>query len=131
MLHLWHHMLTCERNDLQNIGCYRTGKKPMEVVSGPLHRPKIHFEAPPASQVKKEMNRFVRWFNRTAPDGKSPLPALTRAGIAHLYFECVHTFEDGNGRIGRVLSEKVLARACGEPTLIALATIMEQNKKAY
>lgn len=131
MLHLWHHVLTCERNDLQNIGCYRTGKKPMEVVSGPLHRPKIHFEAPPASQVKKEMNRFVRWFNRTAPDGKSPLPALTRAGIAHLYFECIHPFEDGNGRIGRMLSEKVLAQACGEPTLIALATIIERNKKAY
>lgn len=131
MLYDWHYMLTCEREDLQDIGRYRTGKEPMEVVSGPLHRQKVHFEAPPASQVKKEMNRFVRWFNRTAPGGRSPLPALTRAGIAHLYFECIHPFEDGNGRIGRVLSEKVLAQACGEPTLIALATIIERDKKAY
>ncbi len=131
MLHHWHYMLTFERDDLRDIGRYRTGREPMEIVSGPLHRRKIHFVAPPASQVKKEMNRFVRWFNRTSPDGKSPLPALTRAGITHLYFECIHPFEDGNGRIGRMLSEKVLAQACNEPTLIALATIIERDRKAY
>ena len=94
------------RRDLTDVGRYRTGKEPMQVVSGPFGRTKVHFEAPPAARVLKEMARFIDWFNRTAPEGLEPLPALTRAGTAHLYFECIHPFEDGNGRIGRALAEK-------------------------
>ncbi len=65
-LFTWHRMLLGECGSLKDIGRYRTGKEPMEVVSGSLHAPKVHFEAPPASKVRKEMATFVRWFNRTA-----------------------------------------------------------------
>ncbi len=81
MLFAWHAMLTKGRRDLKSIGRYRTGAEPIEVVSGSLHAPKVHFEAPPSSKVAREMARFVKWFNRTAPSGSAPLPALTRAGI--------------------------------------------------
>ena len=69
----------------------------MQVVSGPIGKPKVHFEAPPAKTMTVEMNRFLTWFNRTSPDGPQPLPALARAGIAHLHFVSVHPFEDGKG----------------------------------
>lgn len=131
MLYRWHSMLTTGRTDLKDRGRYRSFKEPMQVISGPLHRPKVHFEAPPSSRVKTEMNNFIKWFCSTAPGDKMPLPILARAGIAHLYFECIHPFEDGNGRIGRVLSEKVLAQGVGQPTLIALSTIINKNKKNY
>ncbi len=77
------------------------------------------------------MDAFTAWFNATAPKGNTPLPALTRAGIAHLYFESIHPFEDGNGRIGRALCEKALAQNLGEPSLIALAYTIEHHRKAY
>lgn len=130
-LYRWHYKLMGHRRDLKNIGEYRTGKDPMQIVSGPVNAPHIHFEAPPAKTVKKEMDTFIRWFNTTAPNGKSPLPVLARCGMSHLYFECIHPFEDGNGRIGRALSEKVLAQGLGQPTLIALATVLNQDKKSY
>jgi Fic family protein len=103
----------------------------MEVVSGALHAPTVHFAAPPSSKIAKEMARFVTWFNRTAPAASKPLPALTRAGIAHLYFESIHPFEDGNGRIGRAIAEKALAQCFGHPTLIALAATILSRRKAY
>jgi Fic family protein len=87
MLFSWHRLLFKGCGGLKDVGRYRTGHKAMEVVSGALHAPRVHFEAPPSSRVGKEMARFVTWFNRTAPAGSEPLPALTRAGIAHLYFE--------------------------------------------
>lgn len=78
-----------------------------------------------------EMDRYIDWFNTTVPDGNSPLPSLVRAGIAHLYFESIHPCEDGNGRIGWAIAEKALAQCLGQPTLIAIANIIERNKKAY
>jgi Fic family protein len=131
MLFSWHRMLFEERGGLGDIGRYRTGHDAMEVISGPMHAPKVHFEAPPSSRVSRETARFVTWFNRTAPAGGRPLPALTRAGIAHLYFESIHPFEDGNGRIGRAIAEKALAQSFGQPTLIALATTILARRKAY
>lgn len=127
----WHRMLTNGRGDLKDIGRYRTHTEPMQIVSGPIHDPKVHFEAPPSIAVPQEMSRFIDWFNRTAPDGVSPLPALTRAGIAHLYFECIHPFEDGNGRIGRALAEKALAQSLSHPPLTALAMTILARRKAY
>jgi len=77
------------------------------------------------------MARFIDWFNAAA-GGENPLPALTWAGIAHLYFESIHPFEDGNGRIGRAIAEKALAQGLGQPTLIALsATLLAQRKSYY
>ena len=127
----WHGMLTAGRRDLKNIGAYRTHDEPMQIISGPIGNPKIHFEAPPSAAVKREMEGFVHWFNNTAPHGNTALPALTRTGIAHLYFATIHPFEDGNGRIARALAEKALSQALGQPTLIALSQTIQKNKNSY
>jgi Fic family protein len=127
----WHRMLFKDRGGLTDVGRYRTDQEAMEIVSGPVNAPRVHFEAPPSSRVPKDMARFVRWFNRTAPSGSEPLPALTRAGIAHLYFESIHPFEDGNGRIGRAVAEKALAQSFGQATLLALAATILSRRKAY
>ena len=130
-LFAWHRMVMRGRGDLRDLGRYRTGGEPMQVVSGAVHAPRVHFEAPPSSDVPREMARFVAWFNRTAPGAADPLPALSRAGAAHLYFESIHPFEDGNGRIGRAIAEKALAQGLSRPTLTALATTILAKRKAY
>ncbi len=131
MLHNWHLKLLKSRHDLEYIGCYRQNNDPMQIISGAIGNPKIHFEAPPASQLKKEMSHFIKWFNKSEPNNTSSLTALTRSAITHLYFESIHPFEDGNGRIGRALSEKSLSQHLRRPTLIALSTIINKNKKQY
>lgn len=131
MLFRWHKMLLSESRDIKVVGGYRKHPDPMQVVSGPLQRRKIHFEAPPSDKVPSEMKVFDAWFNDTRPQGEKPLPALTRAGIAHLHFVSIHPFEDGNGRIGRAISEKVLAQSLGQPSLIALAQTIERKRKDY
>jgi Fic family protein len=132
MLFRWHRMVMSGSRNLRDIGRYRTGAEPMQVVSGPISEARVHFEAPPSSRLPSEMERFIAWFNRTAPGREEPLSALTRAGIAHLYFESIHPFEDGNGRIGRAIAEKALAQSLGQPTLTALAaTILAQRKSYY
>lgn len=73
----------------------------------------------------------MAWFNRTPPSQEEPLHALTRAGIAHLYFESIHPLEDGNGRIGRAIVEKALAQSLGQPTLTALAATILARRKSY
>jgi Fic family protein len=127
----WHGMLTAGRRDMKNIGAYRTHDEPMQIISGPIGHPTVHFEAPPSAVVKKEMDGFVNWFNESAPHGNTALPALTRAGIAHLYFATIHPFEDGNGRVARGLAEKALSQALGQPTLIALSQTIQNNKNSY
>jgi Fic family protein len=129
LLGRWHRQLMKGQEVKKEI--YRTHKDPMQVISGPLHDPNIHFEAPPSETIQAEMDQFIDWFNNSAPKGKTPLPALTRAGITHLYFVSIHPFEDGNGRIARALSEKSLAQNLGYPTLIALADTIEQHRKDY
>ncbi|MEA2953144.1 MAG: hypothetical protein QOJ96_2664 [Alphaproteobacteria bacterium] len=127
----WHSMLMRGAQRINIVGEYRTHSGPMQVVSGNIADPKVHFEAPPSSQVKQEMDAFVAWFNETAPGGKRPLSPLVRAAVGHLYFVSVHPFEDGNGRIGRALAEKSLAQNLGQPTLIALAYTIERARKEY
>jgi Fic family protein len=131
MLFKWHEMLLGVQGNLHDVGRYRTHKESMQVVSGSLDNPRVHFEAPPSNRVPIEMTTFLDWFNKTAPGGTSPLPALTRAGIAHLYFVSIHPFEDGNGRIGRTIAEKALAQNLRSPTLTALAATILLKRKAY
>ena len=131
MLFAWHSMIMNGRRDVESIGAYRKHADPMQVVSGRIDAPTVHFEAPPSTQVLKEMKRFIDWFNATAPQGKKPLPALTRAGIAHLYFESIHPFEDGNGRIGRAIVEKVVAQSTGKPAMVALSQTIYTHRKRY
>lgn len=130
-LFAWHNMLTSGRRDLTVRGGYRTHKEPMQVVSGAIQDPTVHFEAPPSKKVKGEMNGFIKWFNATAPNVKQALSPLARAGIAHLYFVSIHPFEDGNGRIGRAIAEKALSQCLGQPTLIALSQSINSRRKAY
>jgi Fic family protein len=127
----WHKMLMSGDRRVEIVGGYRTHATPMQVVSGRLHEPDVDFEAPPSSKIKPEMDAFVAWFNESRPGGNRELPALERAGIAHLYFISVHPFEDGNGRIGRALAEKSLAQNLGHPSLIALAYTIERARRAY
>lgn len=130
-LHRWHRMIANGRTDLTSLGAYRIGDTPMQVVSGYLHKPKVHFEAPPSEAMPREMDAFIAWFIDTAPNGARPLPALTRAGLAHLYFVSIHPYEDGNGRISRALAEKALAQAIGQPSLIALSHVIQRKRSAY
>lgn len=125
----WHEMITNGRRDLTDIGCYRTHMEPMQVVSGRIDRPKIHFEAPPSKVMPQEMEKFITWFNRVHKE-ELTLP-LVRAGIAHLYFVSIHPFEDGNGRIGRAIAEKSLGLSLGQPALISLSKVIEAKKKNY
>ncbi len=131
MLFRWHRMVMAGGRELKDVGRYRTGAEPMQVVSRAMYESKVHFEAPPSSEVGAEMWRFIDWFRRTGPRGDEPLPALTRAGIAHLYFECIHPFEDGNGRVGRAVAEKSVAESLGRPTLMALAAAILAQRKSY
>ena len=84
----------------------RTG--PMQVVSGPMGRERVHYEAPPAERLEAEMRRFLDWFN--APDALDP---VLKAGISHLWFVTIHPFDDGNGRMARAIADMQLARSEG------------------
>ncbi len=126
----WHEMLMAGRRNIE-IGKYRTHKEAMQVVSGRYDKPKVHFEAPPSADVPKEMGRYIDWFNKSAPGGRCPITVLVRAGISHIYFVSIHPFEDGNGRIGRGIVEKVLSQHMSQPTLIALSATIEDKKRAY
>ena len=94
------------------VGRYRDHAEPMQIVSGSLGKEVVHYEAPPSKQVGKEMKRFVAWFAKTTPTvGLRPaIDGLARAAIAHLWFESIHPFEDGNGRIGRAIVDMALAQ---------------------
>lgn len=127
----WHRMVMSHATRLETVGGYREHADAMQIVSGRMDRPTVHFEAPPSAQVPAEMARFVAWFNDSGPGGARPLSPLIRAGLGHLYFESIHPFEDGNGRLGRALAEKSLAQSLGHPTLIALAFAIERDRRAY
>ncbi len=128
----WHKMITNGRRDLTDIGRYRTHEDPMQVVSGRLDKPNVHFEAPPSKQVPKEMEGFISWFNAVHSDkNKFEMLPLLKAGIAHLYFVSIHPFEDGNGRIGRAIAEKSIALSTNKPTLISLSYTIEASKNNY
>ncbi len=130
-LFFWHTLLLRENQHVA-IGQWRTHKEPMQVVSGAMGKEKVHFEAPPSIQVPQEMETFIRWFNETAPGGRQEIKyAPVRSAIVHLYFESIHPFEDGNGRIGRALAEKALSQTIGRPVILSLSRTIEANKNDY
>ena len=126
----WHRVLMRDRPELTVIGAYRRHPEAMQVVSGAVGRLRLHYEAPPSDRMPREMDGFVDWYRGSATGGHR-LSALTRAGLAHLYFVHVHPFEDGNGRIARALAEKALAEALEEPSAIALSRMIAQRRRAY
>lgn len=131
MLFEWHEMIFPTATKIA-VGTWRSHSEPMQVISGSIGKEKVHFEAPPSAQVPKEMDAFITWFNDTAPNGKTPIKyAPVRAAIAHLYFETIHPFEDGNGRIGRTIAEKALLQTVNTPLLISLSSTIEAEKNLY
>ena len=100
---------------------------PMQVVSGPLHRQRVHFEAPPATRLAAEASNFLAWANADTPE-----PALIKAGLAQLWFVTLHPFEDGNGRVARALGDLFLARAEGSPQrFYSLSAQIQRERKDY
>ncbi len=123
----WHHMLLSgSRNSNIRIGAWRVDEETMQIVSGFQGKQVVHFEAPPSKRVPQEMKQFIQWFNETSIS----FPPV-RAAIAHLYFESIHPFDDGNGRIGRAIAEKALSQGFGYPVILSLSHAIEANKKAY
>ena len=111
-----------------NVGQWRDDQNgPMQVVSGPIGRQKIHFEAPPANRLNAELEAFLTWLNKSSHE-----PSLLKAGLAHLWFVTVHPFDDGNGRIARALGDLLLARADGSPQrFYSLSAQIQKERKAY
>lgn len=118
------------------VGRWRDHADAMQIVSGPLGREVVHYEAPPSVSVGAEMDRFLAWFAN--PD--ATLNGIARAALVHVWFESIHPFEDGNGRIGRALADMALAQdMCAQdpqanPTLVrvfGLAHQMHQKRSAY
>ncbi|HXW30405.1 MAG TPA: Fic family protein [Xanthobacteraceae bacterium] len=101
---------------------------PMQVVSGPIGRERVHYEAPAASKLDHEMNAFLTWFNGDA-EGVDP---VLKAGIAHLWFVTIHPFEDGNGRIARAIADQQLARSEKSPQrFYSMSAQIRQERNAY
>lgn len=106
---------------------WRTGEEPMQVVSGAMGREKIHFVAPPSDMVPAMMEQFIQWCN--SDDNTDP---ILRAAIAHLWLVTIHPFDDGNGRMARIITEMMLARAdkTGK-RFYSLSAQIEQKRKTY
>ncbi|WP_245715527.1 Fic family protein [Propionivibrio dicarboxylicus] len=101
---------------------------PMQVISGPMGRRKVHFQAPPAKELNREIARFLTWAN-----GNTGEPMLIKAGLAHLWFVTLHPFDDGNGRIARAVGDLFLARAdgCGQRFFSLSAQIQRERRDYY
>lgn len=125
LLYQWHQLICATHPDLSFVGTYRQHATPMQVVSGPIYKRKVHFEAPPADIVPQEMEAFLAWYR------SEKISALAKAGLVHLYFVSIHPFEDGNGRIARALAEKSLAQSLKQPTLLALSRQISHDRKQY
>jgi Fic family protein len=110
-------------------GCYRSHDDPMQIVSGPIGYEKVHYVAPPSAAVRAEMHNFLEWFNRTR--GTS-FDGILRAGLAHVWFESIHPFEDGNGRVGRAIIDMALAQDARKPTrLHGVSAALRRHQKSY
>jgi Fic family protein len=100
---------------------------PMQVVSGAMGKEKVHFQAPPATIIDKEMTVFIDWFNN-----KKDIDLVLKASIAHLWFVTLHPFEDGNGRIARAITDMLLACSDGLPQrFYSMSTQIQKDRKSY
>jgi len=110
------------------VGTWRDdGTGPMQVVSGPLGKERVHFTAPPAARVEREMTAFLDWFNSPAD-----VEEVLKAGLSHLWFVTVHPFDDGNGRIARAIADMALARSEDSPQrFYSMSTQIQQEHASY
>ena len=111
-----------------SVGRWRDSQAPMQVVSGPLGREHVHYQAPPSRQVPTEMDRFLAWWS--APS--AGLDGMLRAGLAHLWFVSIHPFEDGNGRIARAITDMALSQDEGSgQRLYSMSQQIQLERSAY
>lgn len=110
------------------VGAWRDDANgPMQVVSGPIGRERVHYEAPPAGRIEREMAAFLVWFN-----GDNPMDPVLKAGIAHLWFVTIHPFEDGNGRIARAITDMLLAKSeQSSRRFYSMSLQIRQERAAY
>jgi Fic family protein len=116
------------------VGRFRDHEDPMQIVGGKIGREVVYYEAPPSKDVPAEMARFLDWFNETVPSKNGPpqLDALARAAIAHLWFESIHPFEDGNGRIGRAIVDMAVVQYLRTPVrLFSLSRQLLDSRSDY
>lgn len=110
------------------VGNWRHGDEPMQVVSGPLGRERVHYQAPPSQLVPTEMDRFLAWWSASPAD----LDGMVRAGLAHLWFVSIHPFEDGNGRIARAITDMALSQDEGSgQRLYSMSKQIQVERSAY
>lgn len=119
------------------VGRYREHDDPMQIVSGPVGSEVVHYEAPPSRDVPRHMQVFLQWFDATSPQralasDTRPIDGLARAAVAHLWFESIHPFEDGNGRLGRAIVDMAVAQYLRQPVrLYSLSQQLQDARKAY
>ena len=117
------------------VGNYRDHADPMQIVSGLTGREVVHYTAPPSSQMDAQMQAFLDWFARTRPgqaQGSAPLDGIARAAMAHVWFESIHPFEDGNGRIGRAIIDLALSQDAAAPQrLVSLSHQLLAQRRGY
>jgi len=134
-LHHWHNMVMPRQENLVLTSNIKVGDwrdEPMQIVSGPIGYETVHYEAPPPETVPAEMDRFLEWYNETSPTaGQRPLAGPVRAAIAHLWFESIHPYDDGNGRVGRAIAEHALSQDLGQPLMMALSSSLSNQAKDY
>lgn len=110
-------------------GALRTHATSMQIVSGPIGREKVHFEAPPSKRLPRELGAFLDWFQSSRD---SSVDGLLRAGTAHLWFETLHPFEDGNGRVGRAVIDLALAQdAKMDQRLYSVSRLLAEHRSEY
>ncbi|MCV6614754.1 MAG: Fic family protein, partial [Cellvibrionaceae bacterium] len=126
-LHHWHELMAGSFSDLAvTPGMYRHDKSPMEVISHKGMREIVHYVAPPAEQVYAQMSTLINW-HRQAQAMSAPI----KAAYTHAWFELIHPFGDGNGRIGRTIAEKTLYQGLGKPGYLSLSTAILNDRKGY
>jgi Fic family protein len=110
------------------VGAWRDDAKgPMQVVSGPIGRERVHYQAPPANRLNREMQAFLKWFN-----GPTTIDPVLKAALAHLWFVTIHPFEDGNGRIARAITDMALARSeMSAQRFYSMSAEIRLERKAY
>lgn len=115
------------------IGAFRHSSRPMQIVSGPMGYEKVHYEAPPGADVPRQVNAFLKWYNDTTPSVNSDpdIPGLVRAAVAHAWLELVHPFDDGNGRVGRAVTDHALYQDMRSVPLFSLSATLEKNRNIY
>ena len=136
LLGRWQSMVIADKpGNIITRGTFRNDSAPMQIISGGhFDRYRVHYEAPPATQVHDEMAQFLDWYNSTRPDGNSDhdiQAGLIRAGLAHVWFEIIHPFDDGNGRVGRAIVDHAISQTLCYPALTCFSTAVLQSKKKY